>query len=105
MKRIGKNGYKIIDEFINHIYELIRLDMLYYGNTKLHDYYIGLSSHLYYSIISFYTDNVQRNTDNSFNVNGIHMKIDYNLDRNQYKLLKIINEGYVNLWLQKNRNN
>lgn len=97
MKRIYKNRHKIINEFINHVYELIRLDMLYDGNTKLNDYYIELSPHLYYSIISFYTDNVQRNTDNSFNVNGIHMSMNNNLDRNQYKLLKIIDEGYVNL--------
>lgn len=91
------NKHKVIDEFINHVYELIRLDMLYDGNTKLNDYYIELSLHLYYSIIALYTDNVQRNTDKSFNVNGIHMNMNNDLDRNQYKLLKIIDEGYVNL--------
>lgn len=87
--------HKIIDKFINHIYELIRIEMLYDSNTKLYDYYIELSSDLYYNIITFYTDNVQRNDDKSFNVKGIHMRINYNLKNNQYRLLKIIDEGHV----------
>lgn len=87
--------HKIIDKFINHIYELIRIEMLYDSNTKLYDYYIELSSDLYYNIITFYTDNVQRNDDKSFNVKGIHMRMNYNLKNNQYRLLKIIDEGHV----------
>lgn len=89
--------YEIIDKFINHIHELIRIEMLYDSNSKLYDYYIELSSNLYYNIIAFYTDNVQRNDDKSFNVKGIHMRMNYNLKNNQYKLLKSIDEGHVML--------
>lgn len=89
--------YKVIDEFINNIYEFIRLEMLYDSNTKLYDYYIELSSDLYYNIIAFYTDNVQRNDDKSFNVKGIHMRMNYNFKNNQYKILKIIDEGHMTL--------
>ena len=89
--------YEIIDKFINHIRELIRIEMLYDSNTKLYDYYIELSSNLYYNIIALYTDNIQRNENKSFNVKGIHMCMNYNLKNNQYKLLKVIDEGYVEL--------
>lgn len=89
--------YKVIDEFINNIYEFIRLEMLYDSNTKLYDYYVEVASNLYYNIIAFYTQYVEKNADKGFSVKGIPMYMNYNLKNNQYKLLKVVDEGYVNL--------
>lgn len=89
--------YKAIDEFINNIHEFIRLEMLYDSNTKLYDYYVEVDLNLYYNIITFYTQYVEKNADKSFSVKGIPMYMNYNLKNNQYKLLKVVDEGYLNL--------
>lgn len=87
--------YKVIDEFINNIYEFIRLEMLYDSDAKLYDYYVEVASNLYYDIIVFCTQHVTRNDDNSFNIKGIHMCVNNKLERNEYKLLKVVDQGIV----------
>lgn len=81
--------YKVIDEFINNIYEFIRLEMLYDSNTKLYDYYVEVASNLYDNIITSYTQYVEKNADKSFSVKGIPMYMNYllkNDDENTSRL-------------------
>lgn len=56
-----------------------------------------VASNLYYDITVFCTQHVTRNDDNSFNIKGIYMCVNNKLERNEYKLLKVVDEGYVNL--------
>lgn len=55
--------------------------MLYDSNTKLYDYYVEISPNLYYDIIVFCTKHVTKNDDNSFDIKGIHMYVNNQLEK------------------------